>query len=83
MDNIEIIYIQVEFGHRPSVPSTDSSVLYRASSAHHKTHIIHTVLNSVTNIKTLISTVYVTDKSHIPSWIKILGDVLNTYMYVL
>ena len=81
LDNINIIYIQVELCNRTY--ATDSPRLYRATSAHHKAHIIHTKLNSVTNINTLISTVYSTDKSHTLSWNKMLGDVLNTYMYVL
>ena len=76
MDNIKNINIQVELCHRPSVPSIKTPVLYRATSAHHKTHIIHTELNSVTNITTSSSTVYVTDKSCICSVLELLGDVL-------
>ena len=49
----------VNWSHHPVVPTTDSPVLYRATSGHHKTHIIHTELNSVTKITTSSSTVYV------------------------
>ena len=71
------------WSQRPSVPSTESSVLYRATFAHHETRIIFLELNSVSKITTSSSTVYVTDKSHTLSWNTILGDVLNTYMYML